>query len=73
MSESKPVVGLIPAPPSETEAVWIGRPSAGPSRHRAIASKLPSYTQYKHWAEKMKGSFEPTVPPKPGGTSGNGR
>jgi hypothetical protein len=68
MSNPKPVIvrgvaGVEPAAGGGT-ATWP-EPAPPPNRHAAISRQLGTYTSYRTWAEKMKSSFEPGVPPAP--------
>ncbi len=51
------------APPvgsgAEAYARWLETMQSSRGRHAAITRNLYSWSNYKSWAEKIKGSFEP--------------
>ena len=68
--ESKPAnttVGTKPAAPAaapdagsaEAYARWLEHMQRTRGRHAAITRNLYTWSNYKSWAEKVKGSFEP--------------
>ena len=51
------------APPAgasaEADARWLERMQRTRGRHAAITRNLYTWSNYKTWADKVKGSFEP--------------
>ena len=46
-------------PPRPAESNWLDRSNApSNSRHGAITRSLHSWSNYKSWSEKMKGTFD---------------
>ncbi len=50
----------------ELYADWMERMRRGRGRHAAISRNLSTFSNYKNWAEKMRGSWDAdtAVPPK---------
>jgi hypothetical protein len=48
------------APPVGTDAyaAWLERMQRTRGRHAAITKNLYTWSSYKHWADKVKGSWE---------------
>lgn len=44
---------------AEAYARWLEHMQTSRGRHAAITRNLYSWSNYKSWAEKIKGSFEP--------------
>ena len=55
------------APPAgasaEAYARWLEHMQRTRGRHAAITRNLYTWSNYKSWADKVKGSFEPSVAP----------
>jgi hypothetical protein len=52
---------------SDAYAAWLERMQRTRGRHAAITKNLYTWSSYKHWADKVKGSWEEepeTVPVK---------
>ena len=43
---------------SDPYASWLDRMQRARARHAAITKNLYTWSNYKNWAERMKGSFE---------------
>ena len=58
---AKPAIpGAPPAGTSaEAYARWLEHMQRSRSRHAAITRNLYTWSNYKSWADKVKGSFEP--------------
>ena len=58
---------LSNAPPAgasaEAYARWLEHMQRTRGRHAAITRNLYTWSNYKSWADKVKGSFEPSVAP----------
>jgi hypothetical protein len=52
------------APPAVPEGDWVERMQRARSRQAAISRNLYTWSNYKHWAEQVKGSWEPGKEPK---------
>ena len=44
---------------AELYAEWMERMQRGRGRHAAISRNLSTWSNYKNWAEKVRGSWEP--------------
>jgi hypothetical protein len=55
------------APPVGTDAyaAWLERMQRTRGRHAAITKNLYTWSSYKHWADKVKGSWEEEPVPAP--------
>jgi hypothetical protein len=50
---------------AELYAEWMARMQRGRGRHAAISRNISTWSNYKNWAEKMRGSWDAdTAPPK---------
>ncbi len=47
----------------ELYADWVVRVGRGRARQAAISRNLGSLSNYKHWAEKVRGSWDPDTAP----------
>jgi hypothetical protein len=55
------------APPlvgSEEYGSWLDRMQRARTRHAAITRNLYTWSNYKNWADQVKGSWEPDPDPK---------
>lgn len=48
---------------AERYADWVARVERGQGRRAAISRNLASLANYKHWAEKVRGTWDAEVPP----------
>jgi hypothetical protein len=44
---------------AELYADWMERMQRGRGRHAAISRNLSTWSNYKNWADKVRGSWEP--------------
>ena len=51
-------------PPGNTEGDWVERMQRARSRQAAISRNLHTWSNYKNWADQVKGSWEPGKEPK---------
>jgi hypothetical protein len=47
----------------ELYAAWVERTGRGRARQAAISRNLGSLSNYKHWADKVRGSWDPDTAP----------
>jgi hypothetical protein len=50
--------GAPPPVGTDAYAAWLERMQRTRGRHAAITKNLYTWSSYKHWADKMKGSWE---------------
>jgi hypothetical protein len=50
--------GVPPPVGSDAYAAWLERMQRTRGRHAAITKNLYTWSSYKHWADKVKGSWE---------------
>jgi hypothetical protein len=50
--------GAPPPVGSDAYAAWLERMQRTRGRHAAITKNLYTWSSYKHWADKVKGSWE---------------
>jgi hypothetical protein len=57
---------LGPAPPVGTEeyGTWLERMQRARTRHAAITRNLHTWSNYKSWADQVKGSWQPEAETK---------
>ena len=53
-----PAKTSAPADVSDPYATWLDRMQRARVRHAAITKNLYTWSNYKNWADRMKGSFE---------------
>ena len=56
---AKPTATAPDAGSAEAYARWLEHMQRTRGRHAAITRNLYTWSNYKSWAEKVKGSFEP--------------
>ena len=56
---AKPAASAPDAGSAEAYARWLEHMQRTRGRHAAITRNLDTWSNYKSWAEKVKGSFEP--------------
>ena len=56
---AKPTASAPDAGSAEAYARWLEHMQRTRGRHAAITRNLYTWSNYKSWAEKVKGSFEP--------------
>lgn len=54
----EPAGSVIRAGRESSERNWIDRAPPASSRHAAITRTLYSWSSYKSWAERVRGSFD---------------
>jgi hypothetical protein len=59
-----------PADAADPYANWLDRMQKARARHAAITKNLYTWSNYKNWADRMKGSFDDEPPVKPDGSNG---
>jgi hypothetical protein len=50
---------------AELYAEWMERMKRGRGRHAAISRNLYTWSNYKNWADKVRGNWEPDVDAPP--------
>jgi hypothetical protein len=65
-AESAALVPSMPAPLAGTEEYgsWLDRMQRARTRHAAITRNLYTWSNYKSWADQVKGSWEHEPEPK---------
>jgi hypothetical protein len=60
--QKPPLAGAAPAAGQSAEAYarWLEHMQRTRGRHAAITRNLYTWSNYKNWADKVKGSFEPS-------------
>ncbi|HTY50407.1 MAG TPA: hypothetical protein VMB48_12030 [Steroidobacteraceae bacterium] len=53
-----------PAVPPSGEGDWVERMQRARSRQAAISRNIYTWSNYKNWADQVKGSWEPGKEPK---------
>jgi hypothetical protein len=63
--ESAALVPAMPAPLVGTEEYgsWLNRMQRARTRHAAITRNLYTWSNYKNWADQVKGSWEQEAEP----------
>jgi len=64
---AKPGVPAPGGPPKDGDAyaTWLERMQRARGRHAAITKNLHTWSNYKNWADRMKGSFDDEPPLAP--------
>ncbi|HEU5134080.1 MAG TPA: hypothetical protein VFU13_02950 [Steroidobacteraceae bacterium] len=57
--------GTPPPVGTDAYAAWLERMQRTRGRHAAITKNLYTWSSYKHWADKVKGSWEEEPVPAP--------
>ena len=57
--------GSPPPVGTDAYAAWLERMQRTRGRHAAITKNLYTWSSYKHWADKVKGSWEEEPVPAP--------
>lgn len=60
-----------PADAADPYANWLDRMQRARARHAAITKNLYTWSNYKNWADRMKGSFEDEPAGKTDGPNGS--
>jgi hypothetical protein len=63
VEDSSPTGELRIPGSTERYADWVARMERGRGRQAAISRNLGSLTNYRNWAEKVRGTWDADVPP----------
>jgi hypothetical protein len=66
VEDSSPTGELRIPGSTERYADWVARMERGRGRQAAISRNLGSLSNYRSWAEKVRGSWDAEVPPAAG-------
>jgi hypothetical protein len=58
-----------PVDPADPYANWLDRMQRARARHAAITKNLYTWSNYKNWADKMRGTFDEVDPNANGGSA----
>ena len=58
-----------PVDPADPYANWLDRMQRARARHSAITKNLYTWSNYKNWADKMRGTFDEADPNAKGATA----